>query len=85
MSVWSYEEYLLRPPSTSIGVLLSESYELLGESLGFFGFGPGGFDGFMGYEGGDEVSKEGLPVGGAAVEMAVFHMAASHCVRVDRG
>jgi len=35
--------------------------------LGFFGFGPGCFDGFVGYEGGDEVAEEGLSVGGFAV------------------
>jgi len=48
--------------------------------LGFFGFGPGGSDGFVSYEGGDEVAEESLAVGGAAVEVTVFQGAAGHWV-----
>ena len=57
----------MRLCTTGIGVFLAERDQLLGESLCFFGFGPGRLDGFMGYEGGDEVAEEGLAMGGAAV------------------
>ena len=51
---------------------------MLGEGLGFFGFGPGGADGGVREEGGDEVAEEGLPVRGGAVEVPVFEGAAGH-------
>ena len=74
----TYEEYLFRSPSAGIGVLFAKSDEFFSKALGFFGFVPGGSDGFVRYEGGDEVSEEGLSVGGAAVEVAEFHMATGH-------
>lgn len=74
----AYVENGLRAPAASVGVLFTQGDELLGEALGFFGFVPGRGDGFVLEEGGDEVAEEGLSVGGAAVQMAVFEGAAGH-------
>ncbi len=52
--------------TAGFGVFLAHGDELLGEALGFFGFGPGGGDGFVLEEGGDEVAEEGLAVRGCA-------------------
>ena len=62
-----YEKYLLRSPPAGVCVFLAQGDEFFGEALRFFGFGPGRFDGFVRYEGGDEVAEEGLAVRGAAV------------------
>ncbi len=74
----TYVEYTLRLCTARVGVFLAESYQFLGQPLRFFGFGPGRLDGFVGDERGDEVAEEGLPVGGGAVQMAVFQGAAGH-------
>ncbi len=74
----TYEEYTLRFRAARVGVFLAQGYELLGQSLRFFGFGPGRLDGFVGYEGGDEVAEEGLAVGGLAVQMPILQGAAGH-------
>ena len=74
----AYVEYSLRFRSTRVGVLFAEGYELLGQALCFFRFGPGRLDGFVGYEGGDEVAEEGLAVRGRAIQMPVFQVAAGH-------
>ena len=63
----AYVEYTLRFCTARIGVLFAEGYELLGQALRFFCFGPGRLDGFVGYEGGDEVAEEGLAVRGFAI------------------
>ena len=63
----TYVEYTLRFCTTRVGVLFAEGYELLGQALRFFCFGPGRLDGFVGYEGGDEVAEEGLAVRGLAI------------------
>ena len=65
--VLAYVEYTLRFSTTRVGVLFAEGYELLGQALRFFCFGPGRPDGFVGYEGGDEVAEEGLAVRGATI------------------
>lgn len=74
----TYVEYFLRLCTTRVGVLLAEGDELLGQPLGFFGFGPGRPDGLVGDEGGDEVAEEGLAVGGRAVQVPVFQGTARH-------
>ena len=74
----AYVEYTLRFCTTRVGVLFAKSYELLGQALRFFCFGPGRLDGFVGYEGGDEVAEEGLAVRGLAIQMPVFQVAAGH-------
>lgn len=73
------EKYTLRPPPAGICVFLAQGDEFFGEALGFFCFGPGRADGFVGEEGGYEVAEQGLAVGGGAVEVAVFEGAAGHC------
>lgn len=78
LEVPTYEEYTLRLGTTRIGIFLAQGYQLLGQSLRFFGFRPGRLYGFMGYKGGDEVAEEGLAVRGVAVQMPVFQSAASH-------
>ena len=72
------EEDLLRAGAGGVAVAFAEGNEFFGQALGFLGFVPGGPDGFVGYEGGDEVAEEGLTVGGVAVEVAVFDGAAGH-------
>lgn len=57
---------MLGSQSSGGGVFLAEGDEFFGEALGFFCFGPGCFDGFVGEEGGDEVAEESLAVGGGA-------------------
>lgn len=52
--------------TAGFGVLLAHGDEFLGEALGFFGFGPGGGDGFVLEEGSDEIPEEGLAVRGGA-------------------
>lgn len=59
-------------------IAFREGDEAFGEALGFFGFGPGGRDGFVLDEGGDEVAEEGDAVGGFAAEVPVFEGAAGH-------
>lgn len=75
---WTYEEYRLGFPPASVCVLLPQRDELFGEPLGFFGFVPGCGDGFVGEEGGDEIAKEGLSVGGFSAEVTVFQRSARH-------
>lgn len=65
--VRAYVEYTLRFCTTCVGVFFAEGYELLGQALRFFCFGPGCLDGFVGHEGGDEVAEEGLAVRGLAI------------------
>ncbi len=80
-----YEKDALSFPARSVGVFLPERNEFFREALGFFGFVPGGADGFVFEEGGDEVAEEGLAVGGTAVEVAVFEGAAGHGLDVVEG
>lgn len=63
----TYVEYALRLCATRIGIFLAQGYQLLGQSLRFFGFGPGRLYGFVSYERGDQVAEEGLAVGGLAI------------------
>ena len=67
-----YEENALGFPARGVGVFLAERDESFGEALGFFGFVPGGADGFVFEEGGDEVAEVGWGVGGGGVVVAVF-------------
>lgn len=48
------------------GVFFAEGDYFFGEALGFFRFGPGGFDALVRDQGGHEVAEEGLAVGGGA-------------------
>ena len=66
----------LHPRGSSIA--LAERDQLFCEPLGFLGFGPCGGDGLVLEEGGDEVAEEGLTMGGAAIEVTIFEVAASH-------
>lgn len=77
MYIWLVK-YTLRFCTTRVCVPFAESYELLGQALRFFCFGPGRLDGFVGYEGGDEVAEEGLAMRGRAIQMPVFQVAAGH-------
>jgi len=49
------------------GILLGVADDLVGEESEFFGFGEGGYDSFVFYEGGYHVAEHGpFVVGGAA-------------------
>ena len=63
----TYVENALRLRTTRVGIFLAQGYQLLGQPLRFFGFGPRRLYRFVGYEGGDEVAEEGLAVRGLAV------------------
>ena len=60
------EEDLGGAGAGGVGVVFGVGDEFLGEALGFFCFGPGRCYGFVFYEGGDEVAKEGLAMGGVS-------------------
>lgn len=74
----TYEEDGLCFPPAGVCVFLAKRDEFFGESLGFFGFVPGGGYGFMSEEGGDEIAEEGLSVGRFAAQMAILHCASGH-------
>lgn len=60
------------------GIAFGESDELVGKTLGFFGFGPGGADGFVLNKRGNEIAEECDAVGGFAAEVPVLKVAAGH-------
>ena len=72
------EEDLVGAEAGGVGVFLGVGYEFFGEALRFFGFGPGGRDGFVLDERGYKIAEEGLPVRGVAAQVPVFHVAAGH-------
>lgn len=59
----AYEEYLVCTSPAGYSISLAQCDELLGEPLRLFRFRPGGGDGFMLEEGGNEVAEESLAVG----------------------
>ena len=68
----------------SIGVLLAQSDQLLGQTLGFLGLGP-----CRGYrlvleQGCDEVSEQSLTVRAAARQVSVFLESACHVFFLER-
>jgi len=65
-------------PPAGDGVSLAQRDELFGEPLRLFRFRPGGGDGFVLEEGGDEVAEESLAVGAVAREVPVFDGSAGH-------
>ena len=58
------EEDLLGANPGGVCVLLGQGDEFFRDALRFFGFGPRGRDAFVLDEGCDEITEEGLPVGG---------------------
>ncbi len=76
---YTYEEYAQCSPFAGLCVLLPQGNKLLCQPLCFLRFRVCCRYRFVCEEGGNEVAKEGLSMGGRTSQMTVFEAGASHC------